>query len=145
LLAHWICFKLQSCHIFLGHLSRGICSSRLIVNKKQLWDNPQMHFFVLIASCSFVNLYNDGVTSYKHPVSPQLHTLMYTTYGLFVEKCNIMLSLDKSLCKIPQWCTTFIMFMNAHANFAWFCLKAMNHLCPSIFDTPLPTIRYDYP
>jgi len=62
-----------------------------------------MHFyfiFVLVASCSFVNLYDDGVTSYKHLISPQSHMFMYTSFGLFIEKCNIMLSLDK-LCKIP--------------------------------------------
>jgi hypothetical protein len=80
---------------------------------------------VLVAFCSFVKPYNDGVTSCKCPTSPQSHMPMYTTFSSFVEKCNIMLSLDKLLCKIPQWCTTFIMFMNAHANFTQFCLKVM--------------------
>jgi len=64
-----------------------------------------------------------------------LHTPMYLTYGLSNGKCNIMLSLDK-LCKIPQWYTAFIMFMNAHANFTRFCLKATSHVCPFISGPP---------
>jgi len=35
--------------------------------------------------------------------------------------------------KILDWCTTFIMFMNANASFTWFCLKVTSHICPSIF------------
>jgi hypothetical protein len=61
---------------------------------------------------------------------------MYMTYGLFVGKCNIMFSLNKSLCKIPQWCIAFIMFMNAHANFTWFCLKVTSCVRPFIFNPP---------
>jgi hypothetical protein len=55
---------------------------------------------------------------------------------LFGKKCNIMLSLDKSLCKIPKCCITFIMFMNAHANFTQFHLKATSCVCPSICSPP---------
>jgi hypothetical protein len=47
-----------------------------------------------------------------------------------------MLSLDKLLCKIPQWCIAFIIFINAHANFTWFHLKAISHVCPSTSDPP---------
>jgi len=43
-----------------------------------------------------------------------------------------MLSLDKLLCKIPQWCTAFIMFMNGHANFTWFILKVTSYVRPSM-------------
>jgi hypothetical protein len=68
---------------------------------------------------------------------------MYTTSGLSNKKCNIMLFLDKSLCKIPKWCIAFIMFMNAHANFTWFCLKATSCVHPFI-SNPLFTIRFDY-
>jgi hypothetical protein len=53
----------------------------------------QTHFFVLVASCSFASSfatpYNDGVTSYKCPSSPQSHTAMYTTFGLSPKKCDI--------------------------------------------------------
>jgi hypothetical protein len=41
---------------------------------------------MLVASCSFANPYNDGVTFYKHLASPQLHMPMYTTFGLFSGK-----------------------------------------------------------
>jgi hypothetical protein len=120
-----ICFKPQSCVVSLSHSLRGICSSWFVVNKKYFWVNPPTHYFVLVAYCSFAKPYNDGVTFCKGPTSPQLHMPMYTTSCLFVKKCNIMLSLDKLLCEILQWCTTFIMFMNAHANFTQFCLKVM--------------------
>jgi len=45
-LAHQICFRPQSCGMLLDHLSRGICNSWFIVNKKQLWGNPPTHFFL---------------------------------------------------------------------------------------------------
>jgi hypothetical protein len=93
---------------------------------------PHCTFFALVASCSFANPCNDGVTSYKRLASPQSHTPMYTTFGLFGKKWNIMLSLDKSLCKIPQWCITFLMYMNAYANFTQFHLKVTSRVCPSI-------------
>jgi hypothetical protein len=45
--AQWICFKPQSCDVLFGHLLKGICNSWLIVNKKLLWGNPQMHFLCI--------------------------------------------------------------------------------------------------
>jgi hypothetical protein len=101
------------------------------------WLPKKSWFFVV-----FANPYNDGVTFCKCSTSPQLDTPMCTKSHLFNKKCNIMLSLDKSLCK-TQWCTTFIMFMNAHANFTWFCLKVVGHVCLSIW-APLAALRYDY-
>jgi len=110
-LAHQICFKPQNCLMLFGHWSKGMCSFQFIINNKQLWGHPPTHFPCI-----------DGITSYKRSTFPQLQTTMYTTSSLSNRKCNIMLSLDKSLCKILKWCITFIMFMNAHANFTQFCL-----------------------
>ncbi len=61
---------------------------------------------------------------------------MYTTSSLVSGKCNIMLSLNKLLCKILEWRIAFIMFMNAHANFTWFHLKVTSCVHPSIFGPP---------
>jgi hypothetical protein len=52
-----------------------------------------------------------------------------------------MLSLEKSLCKILDWCITFIMFMNAHVNFTWFHLKVTSHVRLFI-STPFVTIMF---
>jgi hypothetical protein len=51
------------------------------------------------------------------------------------EKCNVMF-FDKSLYKIPLHYITFMMFMNTHAIFTWFCLKVINHLHLSILGPP---------
>ncbi len=93
--------------------------------------SPQCIFFVLMASCSLENPYKDGVTFYKHLASPQSHIPMYTTSGLSSGKCNMVLSFNKSLCKILQWCIAFMMFMNANANFTWFCCHFECCLCAS--------------
>jgi hypothetical protein len=117
-----------------------------LLQTKNNYATHQHCFLVLVASCSFAKPYNDGVTSCKHLASPQLRTPMYTTFSLSTRKCNIMLSLDKSLYKIQQWCIAFIMLMNALANFInfiRFCLKATNHVHPSL-SSPPAIIRYDY-
>ncbi len=86
-----------------------------------------------MVSCSLAKAYKDGISSYKHSTSPQLHMPMYTTSRLSSEKCN-MRSFNKSSCKIPLWCTTFMMLMNAHAIFTQLCLKVTSCLHPSILD-----------
>jgi hypothetical protein len=44
---HQICFKPQSCGVvLLSESSKGICNFWFVVNKKQLWGNPLMHFFL---------------------------------------------------------------------------------------------------
>ncbi len=86
------------------------------------WHLVHWQSHTMVASCSLAKPYNGGITKNKCLASPRSHTPMYTTFGLFAKICNIMLSLDKLLCKIPQWCITFITFMNAHANFTRFYL-----------------------
>jgi hypothetical protein len=44
---HQICFKLQSCGMLFGHSSKGICSSRLVVNKKTILGHPINAFFCI--------------------------------------------------------------------------------------------------
>ncbi len=87
--------------MLLSHLLKGICKSQFAINKNKIRPTHQCTFFALVASCSFANPYNDGVTFRKRLISPQSHMLVYTTSSLFNKNCNIMLSLDKSLCKIP--------------------------------------------
>jgi hypothetical protein len=142
-LAHKICFWPQSCLVLFGHLSKGLCSSWFFVNKFFFGATHQHTFFVLVASYSLVNPYNDVVTFCKWPTSPQWQTPMYTTFSLFDRKCNIMLSLKKSW-KIPTWCIAFIIFMNVDANFTQFCLKATSCVHPSI-SSPFATIKFNYP
>jgi hypothetical protein len=88
-----------------------------------------------MVSCSLAKAYKDGIASYKHWTSPQLHMLMYATSSLSSEKCN-MRSFNKLLCKILLWCTAFMMFMNAHDIFTWLCLKVTSCLHPSILGPP---------
>jgi hypothetical protein len=85
--------------------------------------------------------YIDGVISCMCMASPQSHTPMYTTFGLYVINYNMMLSLDKSLWKIPEWCITFIMFINVRAYFKQFHLKVTNLVRFSIFDPPCRNIN----
>jgi hypothetical protein len=47
------------------------------------------------------------------------------------------------ICKILDWCITFIMSMNANASFTWFCWKVTSHVCLFIFDL-LATTTFNY-
>jgi hypothetical protein len=48
----------------------------------------------------------------------------------------MMLSFDKSLCKILEWCIAFIMFMNTHTCFTQFRLNMTSCVHPSISNPP---------
>jgi hypothetical protein len=61
----------------------------------------QHTFLLLMIFWSLANTYKHRVTFCMRLVSPQSHKPMYTTFDLFVGKCNMMLFFDKSLCKIP--------------------------------------------
>jgi len=112
--ARWICLKTQNCLLLFSHLSKGICNSWFAMNKKQFWGHPSTHFPCIHE----ILLPSKHIERWIHLLhasnfTPITHTNV-PTFSLYVKKCNIMLSFDKSLCKIPEWCTTFIMFMNAH-------------------------------
>jgi len=110
-LAHQICFKLQRCFMSFGHSSKVMCNSQFAINKNNYRAMSHQHVILpFMASYYLTKPYNDGVTSCKHPASPRSQIAMYTTFSLSSGKCNIMLSLDKQLCKIIEWCTTFTMF-----------------------------------
>jgi hypothetical protein len=133
---HQICFKLQSCGILLGQSSKGICSSWFIVNKKQFLGNPPTHFFYvggILLLCKAMQWWCHFLQAFGFTLNTHAY---HTTSSLSTWKCNIMLSFDKSLCKILQWCTTFIMFMNAHVNFTQFCLKVTSCVHHSISGSP---------
>jgi hypothetical protein len=74
--------------------------------------------FFCIISCSLAKPFKNGVTYCKHPISPQTHTLMYTTFSLLGGKCNMILSFDKSLCKISL-CIPNLPVSLVHSKFIW--------------------------
>ncbi len=59
-LTHQICSEPQSCGMLFGLSSKGICSSRLAINKNQLWCNPPIALFL----------------SWWHLAPLQTHTMM---------------------------------------------------------------------
>ncbi len=69
-----------------------------------------------------------------HLTSPQLHTPMYTTFGLSNGKCNMMLSFNVLVQNLTTWCITFMMFMNVHAIYTWFFLKVISCFCLSMLN-----------
>jgi hypothetical protein len=132
-LAHQICFRPQSCLVLFGHLLKVIWIFDIVVKKKSYGATQQHIFFTLMRSCSLANAYKNGITSCMCSTLPQSHMPMYITFYLFIAKCNMTLSFNKSSCQILKRHITFIMFMNAHASFTWFCLKVASCVHPSIF------------
>jgi hypothetical protein len=90
-------------------------------------------------------LLNKSIQRWSH----LLHVFIFTAIThtnvqhLSNGKCNMM-SFDKSLCKIPLFFTTLMMFMNAHAIFTWFHLKMAGHLCHTTSNL-FSTITFNYP
>ncbi len=125
-LAHQICLKLQSYGMLLGHSLRGFT----------IMEQPTNTF--LLGWWHLVPLQNHTMVA-SPLVSIRLQhnrTFLCTQHLDCLLKKNIMLSLNKLLSKIPQWCIAFIMFMNAHTNFTWFHLKVTSHVHISIFSSP---------
>jgi hypothetical protein len=146
----------KSCLVWFCHTPRRICSFQLAMNKKSS-KVPTNLFFALITSRSLAKPFKNEVTYYKHLVSPQTHTLMYTTSSLLGGKCNMILSFDKSLWKISL-CIPNLPTSLVHSKFIWIyyfmssyffridvvCLKHEIHYENSYFFKLTKLTRWDY-
>jgi hypothetical protein len=140
-------WHLQACQLNMIQTSKlcGVISPFAEGNSTwtKNWGHPPTCFLHVNGILFFSKKYKDEVTLCMHPTSSHLHMPMYTTFDLLHGKCNMM-PFEKSLWKISQWCTAFMMFMNAHANFTWFHPKAISCVCHSILG-PLIAIAFNCP
>jgi hypothetical protein len=74
-----------------------------------------------------INIYQFFIVFVYSPMPFLAHWIVITP---------MMLSFDKSLCKILEWCSAFIIFMNTHACFTRFHLNVTSCVHLSISSPP---------